>query len=577
VVGDCVAEAARREARLGDWSGSLDLFAAARADGWKDQGSDAKLVEELTAVQKQAGSVYNGPIPFEATWYQGAPAIPRSFPMAVGGQVVVMGLNDVFTLRSGGTVGWSAALAQPQPSDDEDDFTPYVPQPGVNRGGLRGGFGGGFGGGGGGFGGNGLGPEVSAPRVGSGRDEEGNDMSARVTAYAGALPAGATTVGGATTQPDSDAVSSGIIIVREADADQKGNGWALTALRTTDGKQLWSTRGEDEKNDAIIPPLVPDASFFRSPVVVGRYVYDMAVDIGAQMGAVSVIALDVATGKMVWRTPVGSITPESGNVGGGFGGRGGRGGRAGQVQKLAHLSYNSSIAVSGRRLVLTPDLGVAMCLDRFDGRLDWEEPTAGPQVLDADGNAMATDSLTGAPQRFDATAHVCGDVVVLAPQDSRVIRGVSGSDGHVLWQNTDMAADTLIGGDAARAIVAGKTVKALDGATGKVVWSAAEKLGDTAPAVAITGPSVVVGDQVQVPVSGDVIALSVASGESVKPDTSVPRMTPWLTNDATLQRLRDGKAAATFDKNAPPDDPPDAQPQDGQQPGGFPRLFRIVP
>ena len=218
--------------------------------------------------------------------------------------------------------------------------------------------------------------------------------------------------------------------------------------------------------------------------------------------------------------------------------------------------FNSSIAVSGRRLVLTPDLGVAMCLDRFDGRLDWEEPTSSPPAVrvDADGNLMYSQ----ATQRFDATAHVCGDVVILAPQDNDTpdVRGVSAITGQVIWQKTDMPAETLIGGDATRAIFAGKTITALDGATGNVVWKASDRLGDGGAAVAITGPSVVVGDQVQVPVSGDVMALSVATGETVKADASVPRMTPWLKNDATLQRLRDGKASSTFDKSPPRDDPP---------------------
>jgi len=383
-------------------------------------------------------------------------------------------------------------------------------------------------------------------------DQGGADMALRASAYAGAIPAGA-----AATQPDADQVSTGIIIIREKDEDQQGNGYALTAVRTTDGKPLWSTAG-DQPN--AIPSMYPDLSFFRSPVVAGRYVYDMAVNIGAQMGGVSVVALDVATGKMVWRTPVGSLSPDSGSVvnNNGFFGRGGRGGRSGQVQLLRELSFNSSIAVCGRRLVLTPDLGVAMCLDRFDGRLDWEEPTAPPQVAQPARGGVAIMRINNGnlvtQQRFDATAHVCGDVVVIAPQDSTVVRGLSAADGHMLWQNTDMPGDTLIGGDATRAIFAGTTITALEGASGKMLWTAADKLGEGVRA--ITGPSIVAGDQVQAPVSGDVIALSVATGEVVKADPSVPRMTPWLKNDATLERLKEDKSAAGFGTHAAVDAPP---------------------
>ena len=108
VVGDCVAEAARREAMLGDWSGGLDLFAA--AGGWMEgSGFGREAVGRVGGDEKQSESVYSGPIPFDATWYGSTTVPPRSFPIAVGGQVVVAGMNDVFALRSGGTVGWSAA------------------------------------------------------------------------------------------------------------------------------------------------------------------------------------------------------------------------------------------------------------------------------------------------------------------------------------------------------------------------------------------------------------------------------------------------------------------------------------
>jgi outer membrane protein assembly factor BamB len=371
----------------------------------------------------------------------------------------------------------------------------------------------------------------------------------------------------ATTQPDSDAVTSGIIIIREADADQNNNGWALTALRTTDGKQLWSTRGDDDKN---ILPTIADTSFFRSPVVVGRFVYDMAVNIGPKMGGVSVVALDVATGKLAWQTPVGSIAPQS--VSPMMMGRGrGGGGRQGQLQLLTTLSFNSSIAVSGRRLILTPDLGVAICLDRFDGRLDWEEPTI-PTDAAGVANVRRMDASFNNLERFDGTAHVCGDVVVLAGQPESSsgsqlpvvppVRGVSIVDGHLIWQKTNMPSDTLIGGDEKKAVFAGTSILALDGATGNVVWTAASRLGDIPGDAAITGPSVVVGDQVQVPVKGTIVALSVATGEPVTPDAKVPRMTAWLRNDATLQRMKDARAAAAFDTStqviAPP--APEAQP-----------------
>ena len=79
--------------------------------------------------------------------------------------------------------------------------------------------------------------------------------------------------------------------------------YELRALRASDGRRLWST-------DNL--PALRGLTIASNPAIAGRYVYALAVDAGEQSDRMALLALDISSGKLLWRSEIGSVMRRGG-------------------------------------------------------------------------------------------------------------------------------------------------------------------------------------------------------------------------------------------------------------------------
>ena len=252
------------------------------------------------------------------------------------------------------------------------------------------------------------------------------------TGHGTSNPAGVTR--GAAFQPalfTSAKQPAAIVVVRQPAVH--ADGWAIRALRGSDGKLLWTTEGNSE---------LGRLTFGSNPSVAGRYVYAVAGEPNDDLDRMSLVALELTTGRQLWRCDLGSVSHPGLNqkhaVPAGI-----------TIEQYRPWINQSAPLVNGDAVLCAPDIGVMVSVDRFDGSLRWLHPYAsiGLPMPDPHGWAVAAKAAivaagrqhragepTGLPNRWNNTPALSGTTVVVAPQDSASVIAFDVRDGRQLWE-----------------------------------------------------------------------------------------------------------------------------------------------
>jgi outer membrane protein assembly factor BamB len=292
-------------------------------------------------------------------------------------------------------------------------------------------------------------------------------------------------------------------------ADVQGH--FLQAVRGSDGKLLWST-DDNEKLAAL--DLLP------APVICGRFVYALAT---GRDGQLFLIALDLTTGRELWRTALGKLTVDPGR-----------------------FNEPAGITVDGDQLLLCPNVGCVMAVDRFNGQLRWLHPYAS---LDQSPAAAADVGHWGLPPtaRYDNRPRVSGTTAFFAPQDAQSAFALNSRTGEHIWDSPSAYADmTLIGTTGQCALFQGGQILAVQAsaadAAQELAWTYSPR------PEAITGPAIVRGSVVFVPTTaGAAVPVSTDDGREL---TSPPPLRPpnfrVIVNSQTGPELIPRAAMKTF-------------------------------
>jgi outer membrane protein assembly factor BamB len=449
-----LAEAARRSALMGDVPAARWMLDAATAGGWLPDPSLQNQINRTLAPP----SAFAGPLPFNATWYGGrtrqAWAALRSFPVAAGNVLFVVGPAQVIAMKGNGQILWKGP-------------TGVAPSPG-----------------------RGASASMGVTR--------GPPFTAAVLSDAAGAPQ--------------------ILVVRQPQLH--ADGWALRALRASDGRLLWTTEGQDDYHGLI---------FGSNPVIQGRYVYAIAGETTDQLDHLWLIATEVTTGQLLWRCDIGSISrtiaPQPGS----------------RLRTDVYRPWlnESAPVVAGDLVVATPNVGAVIAVGRFDGKLRWTRgypALADPTVHLRQQRLFAIehpDSIPALPSglslRWASAPAVDGDTVIAAPQDSDQTLAVGLHDGKPLWKSPDLSEATLVGTSNGVALMAGATLTALTPANAKVVWKFADP--------PIVGPSILHAGAVLVPTAAGVISLSAETGLPIQSADSTPLVETAISSESAHQAL----------------------------------------
>jgi outer membrane protein assembly factor BamB len=318
-----------------------------------------------------------------------------------------------------------------------------------------------------------------------------------------------------------------VVVVREP-VMQGGERYVARGINAADGKTLWSTA-------ALVPRA--DLSYAGLQAVAGRYVYGVAVRrTNASAADVLLTALDVMTGETLWTATLGSVAEQGAQA------VGGRKNIRPEPLDLGAFAELSEPAVAGDLVIVSPNCGATIAVGRFDGRVRWvsiyraaEAPVPadfrgirgrGARVAD-DGELPVVSRL-----RYRSTPVVCGDVVLVMPQDAVPIFAFDRAGGRRLWDSDLQTTEAfgLAGASGNMAVLCGTTLTGLDaGGTGKRRWRYVPP--HDAP---LTGPAVVVGRTVVAPTAGGLIQLDVQDGK--------PRTTHAVVSFKEVMETAGGRA-----------------------------------
>ncbi len=330
------------------------------------------------------------------------------------------------------------------------------------------------------------------------------------------------------------AESAQILFVRQPNPINRDN--CIRAFRAADGRLVWSS--ENLK-------LTDDLTFISNPVAAGRFVYAVALAFppGGGTSELQLVALDAMDGAILWRCGLGEIA-EIGRWRDATAGRG-----------WDNFWEQSAPCVWGDHVYLTPHVGAAFCVGRFDGKLQWarpyQEPKAGAEAepFKRKGRAAKTAEIEAVSDsqmlRFTGAPVVAIDtgrpILVVAPQDSKGVYAFDALSGAALWNDADPQAPVLIGAAGDRPIFAGAFVTAVRPADGKTAWRwAPEKQ------VAITGPPAIVRDAIAIPTSRGMQWLNAADGKPINAAIATPSVHAMLVNENVRRLLDDSHIRPTL-------------------------------
>jgi outer membrane protein assembly factor BamB len=324
-----------------------------------------------------------------------------------------------------------------------------------------------------------------------------------------------------------------IIVVRQPVGEGQ---FVLRGLGAGDGKVIWSTETTETRKDL---------SYAGLPAVSGKYVYSIAVlKTGVSSGGLVLCATDVTNGQSIWQTPLGSLAEQGDQR---FGGKFGRN----QPMAFEAFAELSEPAVDGNLVIVSPNCGSVMAVDRLDGRIRWvgvyreTEVAGGRRLMTRPGRWLGREegerSLLA---RYKSSPVVCQSVVLAMPQDAPALLAFDRTSGRNLWESDIAAADEygLAGASGNMAVLCGgAAVAGVDaGGTGKLKWRYEAPRG-----AALTGPAVVVGNTVIAPTVGGFVQLNVTDGTE-KTVYSVPSFRRLLSSDVGRNAVSEAGASRAF-------------------------------
>ncbi len=277
-----------------------------------------------------------------------------------------------------------------------------------------------------------------------------------------------------------------IVVARQRHADGR---MQVCAFRGGDGLLLWST-GE-------IDPLGM-FQFVSEPAVAGGYVYVQAIHLDESR--LMLVALDVMTGRPLWQASLGAIegAPTI------------RGRTA--TDPPEEFLVQTAPLVHGRYVYVTPNVGWAFCVDRFDGTVRWMTPYALPpfdagtwrKYADqrAKGQFPKSPLPPGQTLRWSNTPRIIGQSLVLAPFDSPFLYALDPASGRVRWTQEKVSPGTLLGGLEGIVVLMGNRVQGYHPDTGEPAWSWSPD-GKSR----IAGPGMIVEDRLVLSLEDKIIAL----------------------------------------------------------------------
>jgi outer membrane protein assembly factor BamB len=286
-----------------------------------------------------------------------------------------------------------------------------------------------------------------------------------------------------------------LLVVRQPQIHS--DGWALRALRASDGKLLWTTEGEDDFHGLV---------FGSNAAIVGRYAYAIAGEPSDQLDHLWLVAVEVTTGHLIWKCDIGAESRTAVP----------RPGMRARPDVYRPWLNESAPAVAGDMVVASPDVGAIVGVSRFDGKLRWARPypAAGDptDLLQRQREFAIEHSMTNVPLaaglslRWSNTPAISGDTVVAAPEDSDQVIAVGVRDGKPLWQASDYRGATVVGAWGNVVVLADSKLTGLSLQSGKRAWQ-----DENATPV---GPSVLKGDTVLVPTAGGVVGITCENGSA---------------------------------------------------------------
>jgi len=322
-----------------------------------------------------------------------------------------------------------------------------------------------------------------------------------------------------------------LLVVRQPEVH--GTGWALRALRASDGHLLWTTEGQEDYQGLI---------FGSNPAVVGRYVYAIAGDVSDQLDHLYLVALEVTTGRQLWRCDIGTesrtIAPRP------------------RFQPAAEVYRpwlnESAPAVTGNQVVLSPNIGAVIAVGRFDGKLHWTrsyQTLSDPTVLLQRQRDWALEHPTsvslpasGVSLRWANTPAISDEIAIAAPQDSDRVLAVSLRDGKLIAQSSDFSDDTLVGAGGGMAVMEGPTISALRVTNGTVAWKRTDQV--------LLGPAIVVGTTIIDPTPKGLVNLSAQTGSQLPSAQAIPAFHTVLASQTAREILEANDVLHCFTRDS---------------------------
>jgi outer membrane protein assembly factor BamB len=305
-----------------------------------------------------------------------------------------------------------------------------------------------------------------------------------------------------------------LVVVRQPEVH--GTGWALRALRASDGHLLWTTEAQDDLRGLV---------FGSNPVIAGRYVYAIAGDVTDQLDHLWLVALEATTGTQLWRCDIGSqsrtIVPRI---------------RSQPPMEVYRPWLNESAPVVTKDMVIaSPNVGAVIAVGRFDGKLRW---THGYQTLSDPTLALQRQRewaiehptslpplATGLSLRWANSPMVGGDVVVSAPEDSDQVIAMSIVDGKPLWNSSAMPDATLVGIGGGTVVMEGESISGLKIADGSMGWKNFDPV--------VLGPAVLHDTSIIAPSATGLVILSAATGTPITVNYTVPAFDTIIASEPT--------------------------------------------
>jgi|GEM_PF-6967172 len=277
----------------------------------------------------------------------------------------------------------------------------------------------------------------------------------------------------------------------------------LVCLDATSGTELWRQQRVERGPDDFVNRF----SVAGAPVVADGAVYAAGYILEGALNAY-LAAFDLADGSLLWRTYLCTGQQDL------------------TMFNRAFLEHTPSppLLHDGALFVCT-NLGITACVDAFSGRVRW---LAGYEFMPRRASRSPERNLYREVRWVNRAPQLAGGQLFVMPLDGEELLALDPGSGRLRWKlgalRPDRRArrfDALALPDGRLMLASDSLLEALDGATGRVLWSATLPEGDQA-----CGPLAGVGEKVLVPAANGLVVLDTAS-----PGHTIARM-EW---DATLR------------------------------------------